>query len=274
VNTLKESRDALIANLRAMGLKADATPFSPVGVRVPSGEGLSVLQRSALFLEGAFEFQDEASQICATLCRAKPGQQVLDLAAGAGGKSLALAAHMQNQGSILAFDDAPQRLKPLAERAARAGVRIITIAEKRGGALWGDGKFDVVLADAPCSGSGTWRRNPELKWRLTPEKLAGFARLQSRLLEDGARHTKPGGRLIYATCSVLPVENEERTEAFLKSAPAFTVVDAAHAWREAADTHPPPGMGRFFHASPRATGTDGFFVCVMENRVDSQKGGH
>ncbi|MGQ0742180.1 MAG: RsmB/NOP family class I SAM-dependent RNA methyltransferase [Alphaproteobacteria bacterium] len=274
VNTLKEQRDVLLANLRAMGVRAEATPHAPTGIRVPSGEGLSVLHRSPMYLEGAFEFQDEASQICTLLCAVKPGMRVLDLAAGAGGKSLALAAHMQNEGNILAFDDAPLRLRPLAERSQRAGARIITIAEKRGGPLWGDGKFEVVLVDAPCSGSGTWRRNPELKWRLTPEKLAGLAKLQSRLLEDGARHTKPGGRLVYATCSILPVENEERIEAFLNASPAFAMVDAVQVWREVSDTSPPPGMNRLFRASPRTTGTDGFFVCVMENRVDSQKGGH
>ena len=274
VNTLKEQRNALIANLQSMGFKAEATPYSPTGIRVPSGEGLSALHRSAFFLEGAFEFQDEASQIAAVLCAVKPGQSVLDLAAGAGGKSLALAATMQNKGQVLAFDDSPQRLKPLSERAARAGATIISIADKRGGPLWGKGKFDVVLVDAPCSGSGTWRRSPELKTRFTPEKLTGLAKLQDWLLADGGRHTKPGGRLVYATCSILPVENEDRIEAFLKTTPDFAIVDAASVWRDAVAGAAPPGIGKYFHGSPRRTGSDGFFVCVLENRMDTQKGGH
>ena len=131
-----------------------------------------------------------------------------------------------------------------------------------------------MLVDAPCSGSGTWRRSPELKWRLTPEKLAGLAKLQDWLIADGARHTRPGGRLVYATCSILPVENEDRIEAFLKATPDFQIVEAQSVWREVTHTEPPPGMGKYFHASPRAAGTDGFFVCVLENRMDSQKGGH
>ncbi len=128
----------------------------------------------------------------------------------------------------------------------------------------------MVLVDAPCSGSGTWRRSPELKWRLTPEKLAGLAKLQDWLLADGARHTKPGGRLVYATCSILRSENEDRIEAFLKATPGFAIADAASVWRETAHADPPPGMGKYFHASPRTTGTDGFFVCVLENRMDAK----
>lgn len=273
VNSLKAGREQVLAGLRSLGFKAEATPYASHGIRIPSSQGLSGLKHSLLFENGEFEFQDESSQIAAILCAAKPGLRLLDLAAGAGGKSLALAAQMQNKGEILAFDDQPQRLKPLPERAQRAGVKIIAIAEKRGGPLWGDGKFDVVLVDAPCSGSGTWRRNPELKWRLTPEKLAALTKLQDWLLEDGARHTKPGGRLVYSTCSVFPVENEERVEAFLKSAPDFAIVEAQSVWREVARSDPPPGMDKYFHASPRRTGTDGFFVAVMEKQMDSKKEG-
>jgi 16S rRNA (cytosine967-C5)-methyltransferase len=274
VNTLKASRNEAISALHSLGYKAEATPFAPNGIRIPSGEGLGALQKTPLFEEGAFEFQDEASQIGAALCAAKPGRRVLDLAAGAGGKSLALAAAMLNKGEILAFDDSLQRLKSLRERMTRAGADIIKIANNRGGPLWGDGKFDVVLVDAPCSGSGTWRRSPELKWRLTLEKLAGLAKLQDWLIADGARHTRPDGRLIYATCSILSVENEDRIEAFLKATPDFAIVDAATVWRDVTCTEPPPGMGKYFHASPCVCQTDGFFVCVMENHMDLKKGGH
>jgi len=181
----------------------------------------------------------------------------------AGGKALALAAIMQNQGHILAFDDEPTRLKPVRPRARRSGATIIGVTEKRGGHHWGNGRFDVVLVDAPCSGSGTWRRNPELKWRLTPERLDAVAKVQSWLLADGARHTQSRGRLVYATCSILPRENEDQVEAFLAVHPDFRAIDAADAWREATDTDPPPGMAQFFHASPHTTRTDGFFAAVF-----------
>ncbi len=273
VNTLKADRNEVLNGLRSLGFKAEPAPYAPHGIRVPSAEGLSALHRSPLFEDGAFEFQDEASQIATVLCSTLPGQRVLDLAAGAGGKSLALAADMQNKGEILAFDDSPQRLKPLAERAQRAGATNITVAEKRGGPLWGNGKFDVVLVDAPCSGSGTWRRSPELKWRLTPERLDGFIAIQTRLLDEGAAYVRDGGRLVSATCSVLPAEGEDRIDAFLKAAPDFTSIDAASVWRDVTRAEPPPGMGKYFHASPRQTGSDGFFVCVLEKQIDSKKGG-
>src|SRR5262249_56780400 len=155
------------------------------GRRCPPGVALT---DHPLYRTGAFEIQDASAQRSVVLSDAKPGMQVLDLAAGAGGKSLALAASMENQGRLLAFDDKPERLKPLAERAARAGASMITIAERRGGALWGNGRFDLVFLDVPCSGSGTWRRQPELKWRLTPERLAELGRIQGWLFADAARH--------------------------------------------------------------------------------------
>src|SRR5262249_14731962 len=154
VNALRAHRDDMLVGLQALNVKAERTPYAPLGIRIASAEGLSHLQTTQFFQTGAFEFQDEASQIAALLCDAKPGMRVLDLAAGAGGKSLALAAAMQNKGEILAFDDNPARMKQLLPRARRAGARIVRIAERRGGPLWGDGRFDVVLADVPCSGSG------------------------------------------------------------------------------------------------------------------------
>src|SRR6185295_17752284 len=181
--------------------------------RVASGEGLSILKHTQFFETGAIEFQDEASQIAALLCGAKPGMRLLDLAAGAGGKSLALAAAMRNRGEILAFDIGAARLREVRPRARRAGATIISATDKRGGPQWGNGKFDIVLVDAPCSGSGTWRRNPELKWRLTAERLKELTRLQAWLLDDGARHTQLNARLVYATCSLLPCENEDAVSA-------------------------------------------------------------
>jgi 16S rRNA (cytosine967-C5)-methyltransferase len=259
VNTLKAKRPEVLAALTAEGFTVQPTPHSPWGIRIAPGEGSAALAKSALFESGAFEFQDEAAQLASLLAGAQPGMRVLDLAAGAGGKALAMAAAMNDQGEILAFDDSAARLAPLAERAKRAGAGCITLAEKRGGPLWGNGQFDLVFLDAPCSGSGTWRRQPELRWRLTPERLVELNRLQDWLLDDAARHTAPGGRLIYATCSLLPVENQDRVAAFLSRNPGFAAVDLRADW----SGKPVPGLGGDFRATPQATGTDGFYCVAL-----------
>jgi 16S rRNA (cytosine967-C5)-methyltransferase len=259
VNSLRAKRSEVLAALKAEGFAAQPTPHSPWGIRIPPGEGSASLAKSALFESGAFEFQDEAAQLASLLARAQPGMRVLDLAAGGGGKSLALAAAMNNQGTILAFDDYRERLAPLAERAQRAGITCITIAQKRGGPLWGNGKFDLVFLDAPCSGSGTWRRQPELRWRLTPKRLAELTRIQDWLLDDAARHTASGGRLIYATCSLLPSENQDRVAAFLARNPGFAPVDLAEGWNGPAV----PGLGADFRATPQTTETDGFYCAGL-----------
>jgi 16S rRNA (cytosine967-C5)-methyltransferase len=265
VNTLRARRDDMLIGLRSLDVAAERTPFSPFGIRIASGEGLGALQHTQFFQTGAFEFQDEASQLITQLCCVKPGESVLDLAAGAGGKSLALAALMQNRGDILAFDIDPKRLKQLPPRARRAGASIIRIADRRGGPAWGKGKFDLVLVDAPCSGSGAWRRNPEQKWRLTPERLAELQSVQAWLIDDGARHTRPGGRLVYATCSLLKSENEDVAHAFLERHADFHLVPAAQAWDDSGLPTPPPlGVGEYFRASPYRTATDGFFACIIE----------
>jgi 16S rRNA (cytosine967-C5)-methyltransferase len=264
VNTLRAARDDMLAGLRSLDVPAERTSYSPVGLRIASAEGLGALQHTQFFQTGAFEFQDEASQLATYLCGVKPGQSVLDLCAGAGGKSLALAALMHNRGDILAFDTDARRLKQLPPRARRAGASIIRIVDRRGGPAWGKGKFDVVLVDAPCSGSGTWRRSPELKWRLTPERLQELIGLQSWLIDDGARHTKVGGRLIYVTCSLFTIENEDVCKAFLKRNPNFRIVAASEAWKEAGLPQAPQGVGEYFRASPYRTATDGFFACIIE----------
>jgi 16S rRNA (cytosine967-C5)-methyltransferase len=265
VNTLRATRGEMLIGLRSLGINAEPTPFAPHGIRMASEERLSGLQHTRFFQTGAFEFQDEASQIASLLCDAQPGQHVLDLAAGAGGKALALAAQMQNHGAILAFDTDAARLRQLGPRARRAGATIVTATDQRGGPLWGNRQFDAVLVDAPCSGSGAWRRNPETKWRLTPERLRELMALQGWLIDDGARHTKPGGRLIYVTCSLLRCENEDVIEAFVKRQAAFGRRSAAEIWHFATASELPPGMAECFRASPWKTGTDGFFVCIMQN---------
>ncbi len=260
VNTIRRERGEVLAAIRAQGFAAEATPYAPHGIRV--AEGSAALGRSAMFESGAFEFQDEAAQIAALLCRARPDMRILDLAAGAGGKSLALAADMRNQGEIVACDIRQPALQELAVRAKRAGATNIKThllsAENPP-----PGVFDTVLLDAPCSGSGTWRRQPELRWRTTPERLAELVPLQDRLLAQAAAHVKPGGRLVYATCSILPRENEARVAAFLARNPVFRALRADAAWRESAAAEPPPGMSAFFRASPFTTGTDGFFAAVL-----------
>jgi len=259
VNSLKAKRADVLAALKTEGFAAAPAPYSPWGIRIPPGEGSAALAKSALFESGAFEFQDEAAQLASLLAGAEPGMEVLDLAAGAGGKALAMAASMNDQGAILAFDDNAARLAPLAERARRAGARCIILAQKRGGPLWGHGKFDLVFLDAPCSGSGTWRRQPELRWRLTPERLVELNRTQDWLLDDAARHTKTGGRLIYATCSLLPVENQDRVAAFLSRNPGFATVDLRDGW----SGKPVSGLGTDFRATPQTTGTDGFYCAAL-----------
>jgi 16S rRNA (cytosine967-C5)-methyltransferase len=260
VNTLKARRDDVLPILRGEGFEAEQTAFAPTGIRIAPGKGSAALRRSRLFLSGAFEFQDEAAQIAALLCNARPGQHILDLAAGAGGKALALAATMQNEGKIVASDIRKGPLDELRERAARAGA--VIIAPRLADDLRSE-TFDTVLLDAPCSGTGTWRRQPELRWRLTPAQLDHLDGLQDSLLDQAARHTKRRGQLVYATCSVLSRENEDRIAGFLKRNAEFRVVPVASVWRESGISSAPPGSSDFFDASPRRTGTDGFFVAIL-----------
>jgi 16S rRNA (cytosine967-C5)-methyltransferase len=263
VNTLRRERGEVLDALIAQGFAAAPTPYAPHGIRIASGEGMAALGRGAMFESGAFEFQDEAAQIASILCRARPDSRILDLAAGAGGKSLALAALMRNQGEIVASDIRQPALQELAVRAKRAGATNIK-THLLSDAYPPTGLFDTVLLDTPCSGSGTWRRQPELRWRTTPARLAELVPLQDRLLAQAAAFVKPGGRLVYATCSILPRENEARIATFLARNPAFKLLRADAAWRESAKGEPPPGLGEFFRASSFSTGTDGFFTAVLQ----------
>ena len=258
VNTLKAARGDALARLQADGIDAQPTPYSPHGIRIAATEGLAVLRRHEAFESGLFEFQDEAAQIAALLAGAKSGERILDLAAGAGGKALALAAEMDNDGEIAACDIDPGRLLQIGPRATRAGVTIIRVAEGEPP----QDLFDVVFIDAPCSGSGTWRRQPEQKWRLTPARLAELMAIQDALLEQGATRVAPGGRLVYATCSLFVCENEDRIAAFCAKHPEFALQPAAEVWSGA----PIPGMSEYFRASPAATGTDGFFAAILVHR--------
>ena len=210
-----------------------------------------------MFDSGAIEFQDEAAQIAAEFCGARPGLRVLDLAAGAGGKSLAFAAAMKNQGQILACDVRGEALFELEQRAARAGATIIKTLPLDHGQP--SGLFDAVFVDAPCSGTGTWRRQPELRWRLTPGRLAELMALQDQLLDQAAGLVRPGGRLVYATCSVLGCENQDRVAAFQARQAGFEPLNLAQNWPGPI----PPGLGRDFRATPARTGTDGFYCAAL-----------
>ena len=261
-NILKSSRDAVTAALgESPRLKEapSATPYAPEGIRIPWAQGRTFpWATEQAFVKGWFEVQDEGSQIAALLSGAAPGMQVADVCAGGGGKTLALAAMMQNKGQIYAFDVDGRRLAPLFERAERAGVRNLQIrAPQRTNDVLADlhGRMDVVFVDAPCSGSGTWRRNPDSKWRLRPNALTERLQEQVGALELAAPLVKPGGLLVYVTCSVLPEENEDQVAAFLAAYPDFSAVGL-----EEEAPMPAYRRGHGLQMTPLRTGCDGFFV--------------
>jgi len=255
VNTLKAGREEVLQALHTQGVTATPTSYAPHGIRITGEAGN--LSETALFKSGAFEIQDEAAQIAAQFCAPTPGMRVLDLAAGAGGKSLALAAAMENRGEIVACDVRGDALVELEKRSARAGVTIIRTLHLDH--TQPCGAFDLVLVDAPCSGTGTWRRQPELRWRLTAARLAELTALQDRLLDRAAGLTALGGRLIYATCSILPVENQDRVVAVLARSSGFSRLDLG----QSRPINQPPGLNQDFRASPALTGMDGFYCAGL-----------
>ena len=266
VNLLKADRETARRALTAEGVAAEPTPWSPVGLRlverVPLG-GLSA------FREGLVEVQDEGSQITALLADARPGMRVVDFCAGAGGKTLALAAGMANRGKLVACDVSAHRLERAVRRLRRAGVgnaeRRVLTSERDKWIKRHAGGFDRVLIDAPCLGTGTWRRNPGDKWRVTPEDLASLIVRQQEILRNAVRLVRPGGRLVYATCSVLREEDEAQAEAFLVAEPEFSVVPAARVWNETIGGLSPGGE-RYLRLTPARHGTDGFFVAILERQ--------
>lgn len=272
VNTLKSDRERVLKALARFG--AGPTPYSPVGVRVPAPVGggrAPHLEAETAHGKGWYEVQDEGSQIAALLAGAGPRMQVLDLCAGAGGKTLAMAAAMQNTGQIYAYDASRQQLRPIFERIKRAGVRNVQVLD--GGdnaALDALGpRFDVVLVDAPCSGSGTWRRRPDTKWRLKPEALAERLGDQDAVLDRAASLVRPGGTLAYVTCSVLPEENGDRVAAFRArdTGASFAVADIGAAWGQRIGALPAGGIGEAtgggIQLTPLRHGTDGFFIALL-----------
>ncbi len=275
VNTLRADRDKVAKALTPFA--ATATALAPQGLRVPpiAGDGRHPnVQVEAGFQKGWFEIQDEGSQIVALLAGAAPGMQVLDFCAGAGGKTLALAASMENTGQIHAYDSDRQRLAPIHDRLKRAEVRNVQVHAPRDDIGELEGRMDLVLVDAPCTGTGTWRRRPDAKWRLAERQLDKRLEEQDAVLDAAARFVKPGGRLVYITCSLLPEENGARVAAFLErdAGAPFKVADAVGRWAEALLDAPkayhasPLGDGTTLTLTPRTTGTDGFFFAVLERR--------
>jgi 16S rRNA (cytosine967-C5)-methyltransferase len=299
VNTLKATREEAMAALKKEGVAATPTALSPVGLRVEGRPPLATMQ---VFRDGLIEVQDEGSQLVALLTDARPGMRVADFCAGAGGKTLAIAAQMQNKGKIVACDVLEGRIDRAAVRFTRAGVHNV---ERRALSSERDqwvkrhaGTFDRVLIDAPCTGTGTWRRNPDAKWKLKPSDLTELAVVQASILDSAWRLVKPGGRLVYATCSLLREENEAQIEAFLEAHADFKLVPIKDVWpavlgdatslpvtpanepgstgEASASPSMDPGSlagmtkenvpvsGGTMSLTPAQHGTDGFFAAVLE----------
>ncbi|MBN9307523.1 MAG: MFS transporter [Devosia sp. 67-54] len=267
VNTLRADRARVLKALERFG--AEPTDIAPHGLRIAAGTRDSRtpnVQVEEGYLKGWFEVQDQGSQIVAALAGATAGEQVLDLCAGAGGKTLAMAADMANKGQIFAYDSDRHRLAPIYDRLKRNGARNVQVRAP-GDSVLDDlaGRMDRVVIDAPCTGSGTWRRRPDAKWKLTAEQLAARAGEQAAILADGARYVRPGGTLVYITCSVLDEENSRQVAAFLAGHADFDMVPMAPLLES---LH--PGAENRAHVGPYGvlltplrTGTDGFFVSLM-----------
>ncbi len=274
VNSLKGTVEEAAVALREEGISATPTQLSPFGLRLPERRPLS---GTKAFKDGLIEPQDEGSQLAALLVEARPGMKVVDFCAGAGGKTLALAAAMGNSGRIVACDVSEARLKRAQQRFKRAGVFNVEPRHlsserdkwvKRRKAKF-DGGFDRVLVDAPCSGSGTWRRNPDQKWSLTSEGLNELTGKQAGILESAARLVSPGGRLIYVTCSILREENEEQIDRFLAENQSFFAHPIQEVWQASLPGVDCPVDADAMHLrlTPADHGTDGFFVAVLGRKL-------
>ena len=265
VNTIKATRDQVIDALESTSIEAGGTPFAPNGVRVV---GKPPVNRLKSFEEGWFEVQDEGSQLLCHLVGAKRGEMVVDFCAGAGGKTLALGAMMSSTGRLYAFDVAERRLAKLKPRMAKSGLSnvhpVLIDSEHDPKIKRLAGKIDRVLVDAPCSGLGTLRRNPDLKWRQSPTSLTELTPKQASILASASRLVKPGGRLVYATCSILRVENEDIVEAFLATHPDFVLVPVSQVL---AEQKIELEMGDYLSLWPHIHATDGFFAAVMQRKA-------
>ncbi len=274
VNIFKGNREDALKELKASAIKSEATPFSLWGLRIHGKPALNLLP---VFKEGRVEVQDEGSQLLALLTGAKRGEMVADFCAGAGGKTLALGGMMKNTGRLYAFDTSTHRLDSMKPRLARSGlsnIHPVAIAHERDERIKRlAGKMDRVLVDAPCSGLGTLRRNPDLKWRQKETDVAEMAALQGKILQSSARLLKSGGRLVYATCSLLREENEAIAEAFSSANPDFEPMDVAELLTSQKIDNaaslcagPPESATRYLRLWPQVHGSDGFFAAVWQRK--------
>jgi len=263
VNLLKATRPEAQAALAGEGIEAHPTPLSPWGLRIAHRRAVT---SGAAFQTGAVEIQDEGSQLVAALVGAAPGMRVADWCAGAGGKTLAIAMTMENRGHIVACDVNEKRLEGAVKRLRRAGIHNVERHLTTEGDKWAKRRaqtFDRVLVDAPCTGTGTWRRNPDGRLRLSESDLAELVPKQARILDAAERLVRPGGRLVYATCSLLPAENERQIEAFLGRHGDFRVIPLSQAWDLPAAQ---PCVDPYLSLTPRGHGTDGFFGAILERQ--------
>jgi len=274
-NTIKSDRAKALKSLKDFG--GEKAKLSSIGIRIPAGTKLDRLpniQSEPVYLSGEVEIQDEGSQIVSFLVDAKPGEKVLDYCAGGGGKTLALAADMNNEGTVYAYDIDKRRLAPLYLRAMRAGATNIEICQPPVASLDKlKGKMDRVLIDAPCTGSGTWRRKPDAKWRLSPETLEVRMNEQKAVLDQAKVYVKPGGLLFYVTCSMFAEENEGQVYQFLEENPDFELLSAGESFEEKFGTEnmkPWSEDGCTLTMTPLSTNTDGFFFAVMERKQEQE----
>lgn len=254
----KGSRARVIEQLQGEGLYFVPTPYSPIGIR--SAERVN-LNNCVAYKEGVIEVQDEASQLAAILADVRPEHKIIDYCCGAGGKSLTMAFLMNRQGKIQIHDINRSRLEAVKERAVRLDVKNLEIIEEVG-----DRDYDRFVIDAPCSGTGTWRRSPDAKYRLTPETLKELNKTQAALLEKAFNHIRRGGRVVYITCSILRDENEDIIEAFLSRHADAVPVNLRHLWEDKLDGRYPGQDDFMLRMNPLLTRTDGFFVCILEKR--------
>ena len=272
VNTLKATKEQVFGALAKFEIE-DGT-FSPNCIRIPAPTGTARtpnVEVEASHGRGWFEVQDEGSQVAAALAGAGPRQQIMDFCAGAGGKTLAFAAQMQNTGQLYAYDSDRQQLRPIFERLRRAGARNVQVMDAGDEAALAElgPRFDTVFVDAPCTGSGTWRRRPDTKWRVKPANLAKRITEQQLVLQQAKDLVRPGGRLIYVTCSILPEENVDQVRWFLESAPEFAVAPVSQNWSAVLPGEVPrsaDGADDTLQLTPHDHKTDGFFIAVLERR--------
>lgn len=270
VNTLKSTRDKVLKQLGRQDAKP--TLIALHGIRIESNEPFARqpnVQAEESFQKGRFEIQDEGSQIVGDLVFARSGESILDYCAGGGGKTLSLAASMENKGQIHAYDSDKSRLAPIHERLKRAGTRNVQVHAPKSDMSALIGKMDKVVIDAPCTGSGTWRRRPDAKWRFDEKNMETRVEQQEEVLSEAAPFVKPGGHMIYITCSIFPEENENQVYSFTENNPEFEIVSAGEVWQDLFGFEKPAPWSsdmKTITLTPASTNTDGFFFCVMERK--------